>query len=48
MTMKVVRTLAAVLLALGVLTTASTAFADRTGGRGQDVQAPRNQDVQAP
>ena len=46
--MKTVKAFVSVLLALGVLTTASWALADKTGGRGQDVQAPRSQDVQAP
>ena len=47
MTVKAVKIFAAALLALGVLTTASAALADRTGGRGEDIQAPRGQDVQA-
>ncbi len=48
MAMKTVKAFAAILLALGVLTTPSAALADNTGGRRQDVQAPRGQDVQAP
>lgn len=46
--MKTVKAFVAVLLALGVLTTASVALANKTAGRGQEVQAPRSQDVQAP
>jgi hypothetical protein len=47
--MKGVKTLAALLLAFGVLTTASAALAERTSG--DEVQAPRShgtEDVQAP
>src|SRR5712692_6657203 len=47
MAMNVVKTFAAVLLALGVLATASVALADRTGGRGEQVEAPASQQVQA-
>lgn len=46
--MKTVKAFVAVLLALGVLTTASVALANKTAGQGQEVQAPRSQDVQAP
>ncbi|HLB76192.1 MAG TPA: hypothetical protein VJO72_04080 [Candidatus Dormibacteraeota bacterium] len=48
MAMKAMKAFVAALLALGVLTTASAALADRTGGRGQDIEAPRGQDVQVP
>ncbi len=48
MAMKTVKAFTAALLALGVLTTASAALADKTSGRGQDLQAPRGQDAQAP
>ena len=47
--MKAIKTFAALLLALGLLTTASAAFAERTGG--EEVQAPRTQggdNIQAP
>ncbi len=49
MAVKATKMLAALLLALGVLTSASAAFAERTGG--EEVQAPRThggQDIQAP
>jgi len=51
--MKVVKTFATLLLALGVLTTASVALADRSGEevqspRSQQVEVPRGQDAQAP
>ena len=49
MAVKTLTMVAALVLALGVLTIASVAFAERTGG--EEVQAPRShsaQDLQAP